>query len=52
MSYTLLKYFLLSLNTFGANIIVEMIVGITISAKALSIKLIAMSIDIADAKLS
>ena len=44
-----LKYLLLSFKTFGASNIVEIIVGITISAKALSIKLIAISIDIVDA---
>ena len=48
-SYSLPKYFLLSINTLGANSIVPTIVGITINAKALSIKFIAMSIDIVEA---
>ena len=49
INYILLKYLLLSFNTFGASKIVDIIVGITINAKALSIKLIAMSIDIVEA---
>ena len=48
-NHILLKYFLLSLSTFGANNIVAIIVGITIKANALSIKFIAMSIEIVEA---
>ena len=48
-SHNLPKYFLLSINTLGANSKVPTIVGMTINAKALSIKFIAMLIEIVDA---